>query len=141
MATLAWLLFPTIWAANSPKEDLQTYRSGYAINLQSKQSVNFSHWVGYLQVVKIDVNMQDPEHEVHAVLTDSQGRMVMSEFFKGSLHKVIRVGFFGPYAFVVTNSNDPSISVQVSLESIPVSQYPQGYDLPMTLPTDIIPIS
>ena len=85
--------------------------------------------------------MQDPDHELHAVLTDSQGRMVMSEVFKGSLHKEIRVGFFGPYAFVVTNSNEPSVSVQVSLESILLSQYPQGYDLPMTLPTDVSPIS
>lgn len=138
---ITWMIMPTIWALNSPKEDLQIYRSGYAVGLQPKQTVNFSHWVGFLQVVKIDVNVQDPDDEVHAVLTDSQGRMVMSEYFKGSLHKVIRVAYFGLYAFVVSNPQDSSVTMQVSLESIPVSQYPQGYDLPMTLPTDIIPLA
>jgi hypothetical protein len=65
--------------------------------------------------------------------------MVVSEFFTGSLNKAIRVGFFGPYAFVVSNGEDSYAVVHISLESIPASQYPQGYDLPITLPDDVLP--
>lgn len=139
VATVLWMLMPTIVAANSPKEDMQTYRSGYAITLYPKQSVNFSQWVGYQQIVKIDVNVQEQDREVHAVLTDSQGRMVLSKFFKGSLHETMRFGYFGPYAFVVSNGQDSPVNMQISLESAPIDQHPKGYELPLTLPTSVLP--
>ena len=138
--TILYGLMPTIAAANGQKEDMQTYRSGYSVNLSPKQAVNFSHWVGYQQIVTIEVDVQQQDHEIHAVLTDSQGRMVLSKFFKGSLHETMRFGYSGPYAFVVSNGGDTHVSVQIGLESTPMSQYPQREGLPITLPADIIPL-
>lgn len=135
-------LTPAISATttNDLGTDTQTHRSGYGLVLHPKHSVNFSHYVGHQQVLVIDVKAQEQDDdELHAILTDSQGRMVMSKFFKGSLHEVMRFGYDGPYAFVLGNGGDSPAFVEVSLESSHMSKFPEGVGLPITLPKDVLP--
>jgi hypothetical protein len=133
-----WLFVPVaISSATAIQPDMQTHISGYAILLEPKQSVNYDHYVGYFQVTIIDVQASSPEDELHAALTDSQGNMLLSKFFKGHLHEELRVPYYGPHAFVVTNPQDSAVMVNASIKSVPASQYPHVTDLHITLPPNI----